>query len=111
MPRATLAKKVGVMHLASYAMLVCVWLPLAYHSSRHSELEAVAWCGKPGGWADYCKAVFEKHPKVLEQRLQACSSPVQDTGQLSLNCADDARRAAVVKKPEHLAADADVTVR
>jgi hypothetical protein len=65
-------------NLASYTLLLALWLPYSLYSAYEGEEWVKDSCSSWNYWGSECPAVWSKYPDIRASRLQSCSSQGMD---------------------------------
>ncbi len=77
--RRDIYSRTAKINLASYAMLVALWVPYSLYFAYQGEEQEKASCSNWHFWGPDCPAIWSKYPEIRAARLQSCSSQGMNT--------------------------------
>lgn len=73
MKTTSLATKIFLMHLASYTVLISMWVPFTYLDAEYEERSLLRHCLNPGWSASNCDAIWRKYPELEHAKSPVCT--------------------------------------
>lgn len=75
-PPTSIYRGVAVSNLASYSLLLVLWLPHSYFSAMADESMERSTCSQSSSWSSSCFKIWSRYPEIKTERLKNC----QDNG-------------------------------
>ena len=72
--KANVYRRTAMVNIASYCLLIALWLPYSYQAAKSEEGFMKSHCAEAGGWGRNCLEILAKYPEIKQQRLRSCES-------------------------------------
>lgn len=80
--KAAIYRGAALSNLASYSLLLTMWLPYSYMSAVSGEAMERRLCQSSNAWSSSCLKIWSRYPEIKADRIHAC----EDNGIDAVKC-------------------------